>query len=131
MKYMLLMTGTKASFDDYAKWPKEELMANMAFMRTFSKELKDAGVYVSTEGLAFPDQAKLVCAGKDGEPVTDGVFPETKEFLAGFWIIDVESPEQAHKIAGRLSGGAGSGVRGSMPVEVRQLLESSEELRRP
>ena len=125
MKYMLLMTGTKAGFEDYAKWSKEDLQANMAFMRTFSKELKDSGVYVSTEGLAFPDQAKIVRAGAGGEPVTDGVFPETKEFLAGYWIVDVESAEQACRIAARLSGGPGpGGVRGSMPVEVRRVLDS-------
>jgi len=131
MKYMLLMTGTQADFDAYAKWPKQELQASMAFMRAFSKELKDAGVFVATEGLAFPDQAKLVRAGKGGEPITDGVFPESKEFLAGFWMVDVEGPEQAYKIAARVSGGPGSGVqRGSMPIEVRQVLGSAEEFQR-
>jgi hypothetical protein len=131
MKYMLLMTATQADFDAYAKWPKEDLRANIAFMRVFSKELKDAGVFVATEGLAFPDQAKIVRAGKGGEPITDGVFPESKEFLAGFWIVDVEGPEQAYKIAARVSGGPGSGAtRGSMPIEVRQVLGSAEELRR-
>ena len=76
MKYMLLMTGTKADFQAYAQWPKQDLQANIAFMRAFSKELKDAGVFVATEGLAFPDQAKVVRAGQDAEPITDGVFPE-------------------------------------------------------
>jgi hypothetical protein len=128
MKYMLLMTGTKADFDGYAKWPKEDLQANIAFMRAFSKELKDAGVFVSTEGLAFPDQAKLVRAGSHGEPITDGVFPESKEFLAGFWIIDVESPEQAYKIAARVSAGPRpAGVEGNMPIEVRQVMAGSEQ----
>jgi hypothetical protein len=128
MKYMLLMTGTKSGFDDYANWPKQDLQANIAFMRTFSKELKDAGVYVSTEGLAFPDQAKIVRAGPSGEPITDGVFPESKEFLAGFWIVDVESAEQAYQIAARLSGApAPAGLHGSMPVEVRRLVDRSEE----
>jgi hypothetical protein len=128
MKYMLLMTGTKADFDAYAKWPKQDLRANIAFMRAFSKELKDAGVFVSTEGLAFPDQARMVRAGSDGEPITDGVFPESKEFLAGYWIIDVESPEQAYKIAARASGAPGpGGMRGGMPIEVRQVLSSAPE----
>ena len=93
MKYILMMTGTKADFDWYAKWPKQDLQANIAFMRAFSKELKDSGTFVSAEGLAFPDQAKIVRAGSDGAPITDGVFPEAKEFLAGYWIVDVESPE--------------------------------------
>src|ERR1700685_186514 len=68
-----------------------------AFMRTFSKELQDSGVFVSTEGLGWPSEAKLVRAGKNGEPITDGVFPESKEFLAGYRIIDVQSPEQVRK----------------------------------
>jgi hypothetical protein len=130
MKYMLLMTGAKAEFESYAKWSKEDLQASMAFMRAFSKELKDAGVYVGTEGLAFPHQAKLVRAGDHGEPITDGVFPESKEFLAGFWIIDVQSPEQAYQIAARLSAGPGpGGMPGNMPVEVRRLIERSAESR--
>jgi hypothetical protein len=131
MKYMLLMSGTKADFEAYANWPKQELEASMAFMRAFSKELKNAGVFVSTEGLAFPDQAKMVRAGKDGEPITDGVFPESKEFLAGYWIVDVESPEQAYEIAARASSGPGpGGIRGSMPIEVRRVVGSApQELR--
>jgi hypothetical protein len=128
MKYMLMMTGTKADFQAYAQWPKEDLQANIAFMRAFSKELKDAGMFVATEGLAFPDQAKVVRAGQDGEPITDGVFPESKEFLAGYWIIDVEGPEEAYKIAARLSAAPGSGtMRGSMPIEVRQVMSGTPE----
>src|SRR3979411_2758286 len=99
MKYILMTTGKKSDFEGYAGWSKEDLQANVAFMRAFSRELKDAGVFVSTEGLGGPSEAKLVRAGKNGEPITDGVFPESKEFLAGYWIIDVESPEQAYKIA--------------------------------
>ncbi|MBI2690293.1 MAG: hypothetical protein HYX27_28635 [Acidobacteria bacterium] len=123
MKYMLLMTGTKADFEWYAKWPKEDLQANMAFMRAFSKELKESGAYVATQGLAFPHEAKIVRAGADGTPITDGVFPESKEFLAGYWIIDVENAEEAYRIAARLSAAPGSGgKRGDMPVEVRQIM---------
>jgi hypothetical protein len=123
MKYILMMTGTKADFEWYAKWPKEDLQAQFAFMHGFNKELKDSGVLVATEGLAFPNQAKMVRAGNDGEPVTDGVFPESKEFLAGYWIIDVESPEQAYKIAARASAAPGPGGKpGNMPIEVRPLM---------
>ncbi len=128
MKYMLLMSGTKADFEAYTRWPKQDLHASIAFMRAFSKELKESGAFVSTEGLAFPDQAKMVRAGKDGEPITDGVFPESKEFLAGYWIVDVEGPEEAYKIAARVSGAPGSGgMRGSMPIEVRQVISSAPE----
>ncbi len=123
MKYILMMSGTKADCESYMKWSKQDLQANTAFMRAFSKELKDAGAYVGAEGLAFPDHAKIVRAGQDGTPITDGVFPEAKEFLMGYWIVEVESAEQAYKIAARASAAPGpGGVRGSQPIEVRQVM---------
>ena len=128
MKYILMMTGKKADFDWYAKWSKQDLQANFAFMRAFSKELKDSGTFVSAEGLAFPDQAKIVRAGSNGEPITDGVFPEAKEFLAGYWIVDVESPEQAYRVAARASQAPGpGGTPGNMPIEVRQVMSGPPE----
>ena len=124
MKYMLMMTGTKADFAWYAKWSKEDLQAQFAFMHAFNKELKDSGAFVAAEGLGFPDQAKIVRAGSDGAPITDGVFPESKEFLAGYWIVDVESAEEAYRIAARASAAPGpvhpSGKK--LTIEVRQVM---------
>jgi hypothetical protein len=77
----------------------------------------------ATEGLAFPDQATVVRAGSDGEPITDGVFPESKKFLAGYWIVEVEHAEQAYKIAARASAAPGpGGTPSNMPIEVRQVM---------
>ena len=129
MRFILMMTGTRVNWDAYAKWSKEDLERNVTFMRAFSKELKDSGVFVATEGLGWPAEAKIVRAGKNGEPITDGVFPESKEFLAGYWIIDVESPEQAYKIAARASAAPGPGGKpGSIPIEVRQVLSGHADL---
>jgi hypothetical protein len=129
MKYMLLLNGTKLDFEGYARWSKEDLQTNVAFMRAFSKELKDAGVFVASEGLGWPNEAKLVSAGTKGEPITDGVFPESKEFLAGYWIIDVENPEQAAKVAAQLSQAPGAGGKtGNMAVELRQVLSGHSDL---
>jgi hypothetical protein len=126
MKYILMMTGTKADFDWFVRWPKVDLKAHIEFMHAFNKELKDSGVFVAAEGLAFPDQAKVVRAASDGTPITDGVFPEAKEFLAGFWIIDVESPEQAYQIAARASAApAPGGKPGSILIEVRQIMSGA------
>ena len=84
---------------------------------------------MDTKGLAWPKEAKIVRAGNDGEPVTDGVFPESKEFLAGYWVIDVESPEQAYQIAARASAAPGLGGKpANMPIEVRQVLGSHSDL---
>ena len=128
MKYMLLMSATKDVFEWFSKWPKEDLQKNFAFMRDFNKELKDSGVLVATAGLAWPDQAKMVHAGKDGEPITDGVFPEAKEFLAGYWIVDVESAEEAYKITARASlAPAPEGTPSTMPIEVREVMSGPPE----
>jgi hypothetical protein len=78
-------------------------------MRSLNKALGESGELVSAEGLADPKQAKLVRAGKNGAPVTDGVFPEAKEYLAGYWIVDVETPEQAYAIRRAGVGGARTG----------------------
>ena len=128
MKYILMMNGTKSGLDTFNKWPKEDLQAHIGFMIGFSKSLRESGELVSAEGLAFPAEAKLVRAGKDGQPVTDGVFPEAKEFLAGYWIVDVETPEQAYAIAARASAAPGrGGAPMNMPIEVRQVMSGPPE----
>jgi hypothetical protein len=117
------------------KWPKKILEANIAFMETFTRKLAAAGELVGAEGLAAPTQAKLVRAGKDGKPLTDGVFAESKEFLAGYWIVDVETAERALEIAAEASTAPGMPVKAAdgstidhLWIEVRQILGSHEEL---
>ena len=87
MKYMLMMGGTKAGSDTFTTWPKQDLQAHIGLMKSFNKELSASGELVAAERLALPAQARVVRAGKDGLPITDGVFPEAKEFLAGYWIV--------------------------------------------
>ena len=122
MKYILMMNTMKAG-SGVPEWPHKDLQAHIAFMMDFNKKLRQAGELVSAEGLAFPDQAKQVRAGKDGEPITDGVFPESKEFLAGYWIVDVDSAERAYQIAAEASAAPGHGGKPlNMPIEVRQVM---------
>lgn len=80
MKYMLLITGTKADVEWYAKWPKQDLQAHFAHMHAFSKELKDSGAFVATEGLAFPDQARIVRREGTGRPSPMGSSRNPKSF---------------------------------------------------
>jgi len=123
MKYMLMMNTPGGGPYQIASWPMEDIKNHIAFMMSFSKKLSTAGELVGAEGLGGPDQAKRVRAGTNGEPITDGVFPETKEFLAGYWIIDVESPERAYAIAAEASAAPGPGGRPlNMPIEVRQVM---------
>jgi hypothetical protein len=124
MKYILLMTGTKAGVGTYRAWTKADADAHMAVLRNINKELIESGEFVATQGLAGPDQARIVCGQKDGMPVTDGIFPESKEFLLGYWIVDVSSPERAYAIASRISVAPGpGGIPTNMPIEVRQIME--------
>jgi hypothetical protein len=123
MKYMLMMNTPRGGDYAIASWPKGDIQAHIQFMVRINKELHQSGEFAGAEGLAAPSQAKLVRAGKDGLPVTDGVFPETKEFLAGYWIVDVESPERAYQIAAKASAAPGPGGKPlNMPIEVREVM---------
>ena len=123
MKYIVMMNTMKASNAPFPGWSKEDVQRHIGFMIGLNKELSESGELVSAEGLSFPEQAKLVRAGSDGMPVTDGVFPESKEFLAGFWIIDVDSPERAYRIAAQISAAPGAnGAPLNMPIEVRPIM---------
>ena len=81
---------------------------------------------VGAEGLASPEHARVVRAGKDGAPeVTDGPYAEAKEFLAGYWIVDVETTDRAYAIAGRASAAPGKGgAPMNMPIEVREVMSA-------
>ncbi len=123
MKYMLMMNTPSGGPYQVMNWPKKDFQAHISFMMDFAKKLGASGELVAAEGLAGPDQAKLVRAGKDGKPVTDGVFPEAKEFLAGYWIVDVESPERAYAIAAEASAAPGPGGKPlNLGIEVRQVM---------
>jgi hypothetical protein len=124
MKYILMMNTMRAGHG-VPQWPQKDFRAHIAFMIGLDEELRQSGELVSAEGLSFPDQAKLVRAGKDGVPITDGVFPESKEFLAGFWIIDVENPERAYAVAAKVSAAPGpGGAPLNMPIEVRPIMSA-------
>ena len=135
MKYMLIMNSPRDGYTQYLSWPKKLLEANVAFMQSFTRKLREAGELVSAEGLASPQQAKLVRAGKDGRPITDGVFPESKEFLAGYWIVDVDSPDRAYQIAAEASTAPGAPVTSAtgalvehLWIEVREVMGSHQEI---
>jgi hypothetical protein len=127
VKFMLMMNAKRGKGDwGVMDWSQADLKAHIAFMKRFAGELKDSGRLVGAEGLAAPAQAKVVRAKSNGTPeVTDGPFPEAKEFLAGYWIVDVETPEEAYDIAARASAAPGpGGVPLNMPIEVREVMSA-------
>jgi hypothetical protein len=125
MRYMMMMHAPRGT-GDYAvsNWSPDDLKAHIAFMHRFNKELTDAGELVGAEGLAPPGEARVVRAGKKGLPaVTDGPFPEAKEFLAGYWIVEVDRPERAYELAAKASAAPGpGGTPLNIPIEVRQVM---------
>ena len=122
MKYILLMSGTKAGVDTYHAWSPKDIETHMAVLGAINNELTRSGEFVATQGLAGPGDAKVVRGEKNGMPVTDGIFPESKEFLLGYWIVDVATPERAYAIAGRISAAPGpGGAPTNMPIEVRRF----------
>jgi hypothetical protein len=128
MKFMLMMHAPRTGWKEagIGTWPVEDLMNHIRFMKDFARELAESGVLVAAEGLAGPEDAVVVRAQTGGAPaVTDGPFPETKEFLAGYWIVDVDSEAQAYDVAGRASAAPGkAGVPLNMPIEVRQVMSA-------
>jgi hypothetical protein len=127
MRYMLMMHAPRGT-GEYAvtDWSPEDFKAHIAFMHDINRELTQAGEWVDGQGLAAPGEARVVRAGKNGAPaVTDGPFPEAKEFLAGYWIVDVEKPERAYEIAAKVSAAPGPGGKPLIiPIEVRQVMSA-------
>lgn len=127
MRFMIMM-NTPAGTGDYKinDWSPEDFRAHMNFMHDFNREIQASGEFVMAEGLTPPRDARLVRADKDNTPITDGPFAESKEFLAGFWIIEAASAERAYELAAKVS--AAPGPRGkpmNMAVEVRPVMSVS------
>lgn len=124
MKYMLMMHTGQDATEGIAAWSPEDVKRHIEFQHDFDRELREAGEMVFNEGLTFPDQARIVRHDGSGAPaVTDGPFPEAKEFLIGFWIVDCESPERAYEIAAKASSAPGAGGAPlGIPIEVRPIV---------
>ena len=128
MKFMLMMHAPRGNTGDYqvSSWSPEDLKAHIQFMHELNGDLVKAGELVGAEGLAPPGDARVVRYNKNGVPaVTDGPFAEAKEFLAGYWIVDVDTPQRAYEIAARASSAPGpGGAPLIIPIEVRQVMSA-------
>ncbi len=113
MKYLLLKhyrggPTPAVDFPPMDRWTPEEIDAHVQFMRDFATRLEETGEFVDTQALA----AEGTFVRSDGEgrpPVTDGPFAETKDLIAGWYVIDVESWDRAVQLAGELSAAPGPG----------------------
>ena len=129
-KYLLLKhyRGGPAPTVDYPpadQWTPDEWDAHLQFMRDFLARLEESGEFVDVQVL-MPDGAFVRYDGEGRPPVTDGPFAETKDLIAGWYIIDVESWDRAVQLAGELSAAPGPGGK---PIhewlEVRPFLGGS------
>ena len=106
MKYMLMMTFPHADWkvSRIELWPEQDVKSHMEYLGRLNHDLVESGEFVQVQGLTGPEAAIMVRARADGSPtVTDGPFPESKEFLAGYLIVDVDSAQRAYEIAARWS----------------------------
>jgi hypothetical protein len=126
MKFMLLQdyAPTEVSSEFLGAWAPEDAAAHIEFQRRMNDRLTESGELVEAQALTAPELAKVVVHDGVGEPVvTDGPFPEGKELLAGYRIVDVESPERAIEIAAEASAAPGPGGKPiKTQIEVRELM---------
>ena len=127
MKFMLHMNVPKGPYQ-MEGWSPEDVKRMVGFMDQVNADLKAAGQLAVAEGLVSPEEARLVKANDDGSPsVTDGPFAESKEFIAGFWIIKVKDADEAYRIAAKISLCPGPGGKPlHMPIEVRAVGQAPE-----
>jgi len=127
MRYMLMQAYGGVELEDclpMTEWDPADVKAHIEFQRTLNAELLDRGELVDAQGLAGPDQAKVVISDGTNPPkVIDGPYPESKELLAGYRMIDVDSLDRALEIAARSSAAPGpGGVPIRQQIEVRQVV---------
>jgi hypothetical protein len=124
MKFMLLQNYAVEGLRPMSEWTPAEAEAHIQYQVDLNKELTERGELVEAQALTGPDQVRIVTDDGSGSPVvTDGPFPEAKEFLAGYRMVDVESPERAIEIAARGSAAPGpGGVPIKQEIEVREVM---------
>jgi hypothetical protein len=117
MRYLVILRSESATGN-----PPPELME--AIMR-LGAEATNAGSLLDTAGLAPSAAGARVELTGGSITVTDGPFAEAKEFLAGYWIVEVDRPERAYQIAAEASAAPGKGGEPlNMAIEVRQVMSA-------
>lgn len=125
MRFMLLQNygSVEADVPPLPEWAAEDADAHIRFQKDLNAELRESGELIEGQALTAPELAKFVVSDGGAPVVTDGPFPESKELLAGYRTVDVESVERAIEIAARVSAAPGPGgapIR--QRVEVREVM---------
>src|SRR5215510_11904957 len=128
MRFMLLQYYAEPASGApvMTEWTPDEVRAHIEFQNVLNAELLERGEFVDAQGLTAPDQCRVVTVDAAGAPVvTDGPYPETKELIAGYRMIDVDSRERALEIAAKAAAAPGPGgapIRDR--IEVREVLSA-------
>jgi hypothetical protein len=130
MRFMLLQNYGSVESDcpPMSQWTPEDIKAHIDFQHALNAELLERGELVDAQGLTGPDLAKFVVSDGVSAPViTDGPFPESKELLAGYRIVDVDTADRAIEIAAQASAAPGAnGVPIRQPIEVREVMSAPD-----
>ncbi len=130
MRFMLLQNygEVESNCAPMTEWAPGDIKAHIEFQQALNEELIQLGELVDGQGLAGPELAKFVVwDGVSAPVITDGPFPESKELLAGYRLVDVDTVERAIEIAARASAAPGPiGVPIRQPIEVRAVLSAPD-----
>ncbi|MGW6197826.1 YciI family protein [Kribbella sp. NPDC055110] len=130
-KFMVLMNMDGGNCETpMLEWDEADMKAHMTYLGDHVERLRKSGELVEVQALTWPAHAKVVRAASVAAPVlTDGPYAESKEVLAGYMIVDVESEQRAIEIAAEQSAAPGpGGVPLEQPMEIRRLMESDADL---
>jgi hypothetical protein len=137
MKYLVMVQGTPTGYEGTRgkgsahapAWSEQELQAMYAYMRAINDDLSKSGQLVDGQGLAEPAQTRLVTAGQDGKAgISDGPYGETKELIAGYWVLGCASLERVTEIAERVTRCPGPEGATNDPVVIRPVLDGAGDI---
>jgi hypothetical protein len=131
MRYMLMQAYGGVELEgcpSMDQWAPEDVRAHIDFQQALNEVLAASGELVDAQGLAGPDLAKVVISDGVNPPrIIDGPYPESKELLAGYRMLDVDSLDRALEIAAQSSAAPGpGGVPMQLQIEVRQVISAPD-----
>ncbi|MEV1078833.1 YciI family protein [Streptomyces sp. NPDC050211] len=137
MKYLVMVQGSQADYEAMKgnasahspAWTEKDIQAMYAFMNALNDDLAETGEMVDGQGLAEPAKTRHVSLDADGKPViTDGPYGETKELLAGYWVLDCASLERVTEIAARIQRCPQPAGAPQYPVVIRPIQDGSGDI---
>jgi hypothetical protein len=137
MKYLVMVQGTQADYEAMRgkaspgspAWSEQEIQAMYAYMSAINDDLSETGEMIDGQGLAEPARTRTVTLGDDGKAViTDGPYSETKELMAGYWVLECESLERVTEIADRIIRCPQPEGAPNYPVVIRPIMEGAGDI---